>query len=171
MLLRNLRRYSATSRLTKEEVEALLKSTHWSIESLTASNQPGTDAIKPKTLSKLLKLSGFQDSISKKREQTLIGSLKTQMGFINHLYDNPSDTADQTDEPLHSFRLLVSDHQPGNPLTLNDIKEQIKNQVPDSAKGETQEWGATDNSKLNIESNKNGDGYFTVKPFNKREAI
>ncbi|CAH2353008.1 glutamyl-tRNA(Gln) amidotransferase subunit F, mitochondrial [[Candida] railenensis] len=170
MLLRNLRRYSTTSRLTKEEVKALLKSTHWSIESLTASNQTGTDAIKPKTLSKMLKLSGFQESVSKEREQVLINSLRTQMGFINHLYDNQSDALAQTDEPLHSFRLLVSDHQPGSPLTLNDIKDQIKNQVPDSTKGETQEWGATHNSKSNIEGSKIDDEYFTVKPFSNEET-
>lgn len=157
MLLRFIRRYSNRS-LDNVELSTLLQKSTWKMESLL-ENQKRIPEISRPVLLKLLKLSGIETTLTKERELFFLQSLKSQMGFIDHLYEETELRND--DEPVNNFRLIASDHQKVNPLNLESLKRQINELQASDVKGETGNWNVVENSNKNGQNNNSG--YFCLK--------
>lgn len=153
-----LRHYSVGPSLDLPQVESLLASTKWSIESVIKNKNVDNIQIDRKVLEKLLRLLGLEDNMSQDREEELLRSLKVQMAFTDHLYDGVKDDTASDANLAHTYRLLYSDHNPVRPQSLRDLKAQISKLRSDPEKGECGNWGVFETSNRL----KPASGYFEI---------
>lgn len=141
------RRFQTLSKIgstlkTKEDIRNALNLPVWSLKELISSNEKDMKSVEvsAKTINKVLKLSAFDTNITAEQEKSLVSALSAQMVFIKHLYENDEKSDSVVEENDTHFRLIASDHNPGEPLTLKQLLAQIE-ELPekvDPAKGETQ---------------------------------
>ncbi|KAF3989902.1 hypothetical protein FT663_02472 [Candidozyma haemuli var. vulneris] len=150
MLTRCIRRQLTTSsRLLKgkiypkiedcEDLDKLINSASWNVSDAIPNPDNIEEDITPELVSKLLKQSGLPHNISEDLYKQLEHALRTQVGFIDELYDPGMSHGERRANNSRMFRLLASDHQPPEPLNLKALLkqvEQVKKQV-DPEKGET----------------------------------
>ncbi|KAK6457211.1 uncharacterized protein RJT20DRAFT_37888 [Scheffersomyces xylosifermentans] len=128
---------------SESDIRNVLNAPSWTVKELIQDNQQAMEEIHVDsgTIRKMLKLSGLETNVTPEQEKKLVQALKSQMVFIQHLYrDNDTDRKDKEENNDSHFRLIASDHKPGEPLTLKSLMEQIKElpQQVDPEKGETE---------------------------------
>lgn len=136
MLRSTVRRFSSTvprraGKIGKKfenaaEIKEFLSRPSWKVHDMIPDPDKVKEEITPRLVEKLLKQSGLDHNISQEEYQKLEKSLRTQIGFINHLYNESEDHGEQKESNSEVFRLLASDHHPPEPLTLSKLMEQVE---------------------------------------------
>lgn len=120
--------------LSSAEISELVHKSTWSVQDVIPKN---TEAeVDPKVVKKMLKMSGFDTNISAEEERKWTRALQTQIGFINHLYESNEITDKKTENSAEMFRLIASDHNPPEPLTLDALLQEVENLRASNEKGE-----------------------------------
>lgn len=150
MLSRYASRHLATSRTVSrgkiyskinshEDLEKLINTPSWNVSEAIPNPDTIEEDITPELVLKLLKQSGLPHNVSPDLFEKIQDALRTQVGFIDELYDPGMSHGERRANNNRMFRLLASDHQAPEPLTLKHLLkqvEQVKKQV-DPEKGET----------------------------------
>lgn len=121
-----------------EELDKLMNTPSWNVSDAIPDPDSIEEDITPETVQKLLKQSGLPHAFSDELFGKLEYALRTQIGFIDELYEPGMSHGERCANNNRMFRLLASDHQPPEPLTLKDLLakvDQVTKQV-DPEKGE-----------------------------------
>lgn len=121
-----------------KELKKLIDYRSWNVSEAIPDPNTIEEEITPELVQKLLKQSGISHNLSQQAFKKLEDSLRTQVGFIDELYEPGMSHGERCANNSSLFRVLASDHQPTEPLTLKDLLaevEQVKKQV-DPEKGE-----------------------------------
>ncbi|SGZ58636.1 CIC11C00000005320 [Sungouiella intermedia] len=118
-----------------DELAAFLRKPTWRVRDVipVTSNNSTVDA---RVVRKMLKLSGLNTDITKEQEDQWIVALNKQVAFINHLDDSCQTEPGSNGSEV--FRLIASDHNPPEPLTLKKLLQEVEkvDQEMDVTKGE-----------------------------------
>lgn len=76
------------------------------------------------TCKNMLKISGLKSEISDEDMARWVKALNRHVAFINHVNDSANEIEDESETSV--FRLLASDHQPPQPLTLKELLRQVE---------------------------------------------
>lgn len=108
--------------LTGIQLTQYIKQSTWSIKPLIT---PGSkNEVPEEVIKKVVQLSGLS-SDNNQVIDLFKDSLNIQLAFINSLYEGENNIIrDKTNN--HLFRLIKSDHDESNMLTLTDIQQQIE---------------------------------------------
>lgn len=118
------------------DIRKALNNPTWSVNELLEEEDY---EISPSTINKIMKLSGLNSSLTEENKTVLSKALQHQMVIIRRLYDEDEKEI----KAPHSgnekvFRLIESDHNPTDALTLKKLLHDIE-KLPESvdvAKGE-----------------------------------
>ncbi|CCE86193.1 Piso0_005849 [Millerozyma farinosa CBS 7064] len=148
---------------SEKDLKSYLEKSMWKVADLVSHKQSDLDKIKidDKVIEKTLKCSGLEASQSDPNgKKKLISSLKAQMCFVQHLYED-SEPSKMKDENKNNtiFRLIASDHKPQDPLTLEKLMSDIEKlqYSVNASKGEEE-------NSINIETLNGKASYFTLEP-------
>lgn len=108
------------------ELEEFLNTPTWKVRDVIPAIPEESQEIDSSVVQKMLKMSGFDTNILKEDEQKLMTALKTQIAFIDHLYEPGEDKGGKSENSAEIFRLLSSDHHPPTPLTLKELLKQVE---------------------------------------------
>lgn len=111
----------------------------WNVSDVLPDPDSIEEDITPELVLKLLKQSGLPHNVSDDVFKKIEHALRTQVGFIDELYDPGMSHGERCANNNKMFRLLASDHQTPEPLDLKrllKLVELVKKQV-DPEKGET----------------------------------
>ncbi|CCE87301.1 Piso0_005849 [Millerozyma farinosa CBS 7064] len=148
---------------SEKDLKSYLEKSTWKVADLVTHKQSDLNKINidDNVIEKTLKCSGLEaSSADPNSKQKLISSLKAQMCFVQHLYED-SEPSRSKDENKNNtiFRLIASDHKPEDPLTLekliSDI-EKLQSSV-NASKGEEE-------NSIDIETLNGKASYFTLEP-------
>lgn len=106
---------------TPQELRAFLNSPTWRVHDLVPEVK---DAPVGAKVDKILRMSGFPTNVSEEARGRIEDALRTQIAFIEDLYDD-NEVHPPTCDNASVFRLLASDHHPPQPLTLAALEQQV----------------------------------------------
>lgn len=118
------------------DIRRALNNPTWSVNELLEEEDY---EISPGTINKIIKLSGLKNHLTEENKTVLSKALQHQMVILRRLYDEDGHDIKATSGGNEKvFRLIESDHNPTDVLTLEKLLEDIEKlpESVDAAKGE-----------------------------------
>lgn len=148
---------------SEKDLKSYLGKSTWKVAGLVTHKQSDLDKINidDKVIEKTLKCSGLEAvQLDPESKQKLILSLKAQMCFVQHLYED-SEPPKMKDANKNNtiFRLIASDHKPENPLTLEKLMSDI-----DKLQASAKALKGEEENSFDIETINGKASYFTLEP-------
>lgn len=106
------------------EIGSYLRKPSWNVLDMIPSADHTSQEINKETVQSMLQISGLEWQISEKEMSRWIKTLNTHVAFINHVNDSVGEIEEESESSV--FRLLASDHQPPEPLTLQKLLQQVE---------------------------------------------
>ncbi|CAN3353400.1 glutamyl-tRNA(Gln) amidotransferase subunit F, mitochondrial [Diutina catenulata] len=119
------------------EITEFLAKPKWSVTEAITAGKSAIPPISDTTITKLITLSGLPPYAPNTLPfKEIKEALTSQMAFIAQLYQGPHDAAECHGSNDGVFRLIASDFNKENQLTLASLKKCIDEVKPSSMKGE-----------------------------------